>query len=375
MTQENKITDLNTEDSIDIIALLKDFWSARKTILKITLIFAFLGFFVAIFSKNEFTASTTFVPVNQGKSVSGSLGGLASLAGINLGGGTSGAEISPELYPQIVNSIPFQLELLNTLLTIEGQEQSISYKDYYENVYSPGLLSNIKKYTIGLPGVLLSLLKSDVKEIENNNVPQENQIIRISEEENELIEQLESQVSLAVNAKEGFVSISVTFPEATASAELALKAQKLLQDYALKFKTQKSLEQLSYIEDRYTEKQQEFNKIKIALARFQDENSGINTALGKTKLLQLQSDYDLIFSVYSELAKQLETQRLQVKQDTPLFTVLKPVTTPIQKSGPKRAMILVIYSFLGFVLSLGYVLGKKYLADFKKEWRLKNTAE
>ena len=375
MTQEHKNTALNTEDSIDIIALLKDFWTARKTILKITLIFAFLGFFVAIFSKNEFTASTTFVPVNQGKSVSGSLGGLASLAGINLGGGTSGAEISPELYPQIVNSIPFQLELLNTPLTIEGQEQSISYKDYYENVYSPGLLSNIKKYTIGLPGVLLSLLKSDVKEIENNNVPQENQIIRISQEENGLIEQLESQVSLAVNAKEGFVSISVTFPEATASAELALKAQNLLQDYALKFKTQKSLEQLSYIEDRYTEKQQEFNKIKIALARFQDENSGINTALGKTKLLQLQSDYDLIFSVYSELAKQLETQRLQVKQDTPLFTVLKPVTTPIQKSGPKRAMILVIYSFLGFVLSLGVVLGKKYLADFKKEWRLKNTAE
>ena len=375
MTQENKNTDLNTEDSIDIIALLKDFWTARKTILKITLIFAFLGFFVAIFSKNEFTASTTFVPVNQGKSVSGSLGGLASLAGINLGGGTSGAEISPELYPQIVNSIPFQLELLNTPLTIEGQEQSISYKDYYENVYSPGLLSNIKKYTIGLPGVLLSLLKSDVKEIENNNVPQENQIIRISEEENELIEELESQVSLAVNAKEGFVSISVTFPEATASAELALKAQNLLQDYALKFKTQKSLEQLSYIEDRYTEKQQEFNKIKIALARFQDENSGINTALGKTKLLQLQSDYDLVFSVYSELAKQLETQRLQVKQDTPLFTVLKPVTTPIQKSGPKRALILVVYLFLGFVLSLGYVLGKKYLADFKKEWRLKNTAE
>jgi len=79
--------------------------------------------------------------------------------------------------------------------------------------------------------------------------------------------------------------------------------------------------------------------------------------------------------VYSELAKQLETQRLQVKQDTPLFTVLKPVTTPIQKSGPKRAMILVVYLFLGFVLSLGVVLGKKYLADFKKEWRLKNTAE
>jgi uncharacterized protein involved in exopolysaccharide biosynthesis len=93
--------------------------------------------------------------------------------------------------------------------------------------------------------------------------------------------------------------------------------------------------------------------------------------LGRTKLLQLQADYDLAFSVYSELAKQLETQQLQVKKDTPLFTVLKPVTIPNEKSAPKRALILVVYLFLGFVLSLGVVLGKKYWKHFQKEWRLK----
>ena len=45
------------------------------------------------------------------------------------------------------------------------------------------------------------------------------------------------------------------------------------------------------------------------------------------------------------------------------------------KPGPKRAMILVIYLFLGFVLSLGVVIGKRYLVDLKTAWRLKNTAE
>jgi LPS O-antigen subunit length determinant protein (WzzB/FepE family) len=235
-------------------------------------------------------------------------------------------------------------------------------------VYSPGLLSNIKKYTLGLPGVLLSLVKSDVEEPESLSDPRENQIITISQEENELIELLEKQVGLEVNDTEGFISISVTLPEAKATAQLALKAQQLLQDYALQFKTQKSIAELNYIKDRYLEKQSEFNKIKIALARFQDRNNGINTALGRTQLLQLQSDYDLAFSVYSELAKQLETQQLQVKKDTPLFTVLKPVTIPNVKSAPKRVLILVVYMFLGIVLSLGYVLGKKYVKGFKKEW-------
>ena len=369
--KENKKTNPNEDDSIDIITLIKEFWGLRKTILKITLVFFFLGLFVAIFSKNEYTASTTFVPQAQGKVPGGSLGSLASLAGINLGGAVGGEEISPELYPQIVNSIPFQLELLNTLLTIEGQAQPVSYQYYYENIYSPGVLATLKKYTLGLPVVLVSLLKGDAEEIEKDNGTSVNEIIRISQIESDLIKNLEDQVGLTVNDKEGFISISVTLPEAKASAELALKAQIILQDYVLKFKTEKSIAQLNYIKERYAEKKDEFNLVKIALARFQDQNNRINTAMGRTKLLQLQSDYDLAFTVYSELAKQLETQQLQVKKDTPLFTVLKPVTIPSEKSAPKRAIILIVYLFLGFVLSLVVVLGKKYFKKLKSEWALK----
>lgn len=366
MLQENNNSHHHLEeDSIDIIALLKKIWFARKTILKLSTVFLFLGLFVAIFSKNQYTASTTFVPINQGKSSGGNLSGLASLAGINLSGAASDAKISPELYPEIVSSIPFQMELLNTQLTIEGQEKPISYREYYTAVYSPGLLANLKKYTLGLPSVILSALKSDSSEEKIGF--EENQMIRLSNEENDLIRQLEKQLQLAVNDKEGFITISATLPEAAASADLALKAQTLLQDYALKFQTQKSMEELSYLEARFQEKENEFNSIKIKLARFQDQNSAINTALGRTTLLQLQSEYNLVFAVYSELAKQLETQRLQVKKDTPIFTVLKPVTIPSEKAAPKRALILVIYLFLGIVLSVGYVLAKDPLQNILKE--------
>jgi LPS O-antigen subunit length determinant protein (WzzB/FepE family) len=371
MTQKNKNITPIEGDSTDIVALLKDLWVARKIILKITLAFTFLGLFVAVFSENEFTASTTFVPLAQGNKVGSGLGGLAFLAGINIGGAVNSEEISPQLYPQIVNSIPFQLELLNTPLTIAGQTGYVSYSAYYENIYSPGLLSNIKKYTFGLPGVFIALVRSAPENLEVSADVKENQLIAISKEENKLIKGLASQISLAVNAEEGFISISVTLPEAIASAELALKAQQLLQDYALEFKTQKSMDQLQYIEERYAEKQEAFNTIKIALARFQDQNTAINTALGRTKLLQLQSEYDLAFSVYSELAKQLETQVLQVKKDTPLFTILKPVTIPNEKSAPKKALIIVVYLFLGFLLSVVFALGRKYWVGFKKEWASK----
>lgn len=371
MNQGNTLQPQIDEDSIDIIALLKSFWNSRVLIIKVVSLFTIIGFLVAILSKNEYTASSTIVPIVGGKSVDGKLGGLASLAGINLGGSSGGAngEISPELYPEILSSVPFQLELLETKLKIEEVDTLVTYKEYYEEFFNPGVLSTFKKYTIGLPGVVISLFKNeeDVK----NKITRKNDIIKISNTEYGLIEGLSSKISLNVNAKEGFISISATMPEPEASAQLTLRAQLLLQEYAMRFKTQKSIEQLKYIEERYLEKQKEFDTIKLKLALFQDQNNAINTAVAKSKLLQLQSEYDLTFTVYSELANQLETQRLQVKKDTPIFTILKPVTIPSEKSGPKRALILIVFTFLGLVFSLGYILLKDFLKDFKKDWEAK----
>lgn len=365
-TKENLVLESN-DDSIDLIALVKQFWSARKFILKTVLIFIVLGLFYALLSKNYYTASATIVPVTEGKSMGGNLSGLASLAGINLGGmDNAKGEISPMLYPEIVGSIPYKLELLQTKISVPESDSLVTYQHYFEELYSPGLLAGLKKYTIGLPGVILGALKG-ASTSENLNTTKEN-LVKLSGKEFKLIQVLEQQISLNVNDKEGFVSLSITMPEAKASAQMTLRAQELLQEYALKFKTQKSKEQLTYIEERFKEKQKEFDEKKLALALFQDQNNNINSAVARTKLLQLQSEYDLVFTVYTELAKQLETQRLQVKKDTPIFTILKPVTIPNEKAGPKRALILIGFTFLGVIFSLGYIYIKGLLPEFKTAW-------
>lgn len=363
---EESIKEVRSENKeIDIKAIITEFWQERRLIFKITLFFTFLGLFIAVFSKNQYTSTTTFVPITQGKSMNSSLGGLASLAGINLGGSSSSSEVSPELYPEIVGSLPFQKELLNTPLSIKGQDSLVSYKFYYENIHSPGVLGYLKKYTIGLISELRSLLSSTDKQIIRPNNFGKNSIISVTKEDNILIKKLIDQINLNVNKKEGFVSISVTMPEALASSQLTIRAQELLQETILKLKTQKSLEQLKFTEARFFEKKKEFNEKKIELASFKDQNSSINTALANTRLLQLQSDYDLIFTVYSELAKQVETQRLQVKQDTPLFTVLKPVSIPIDRSSPRNFFILSLSTFFGLLFSIGFIRGRHYLSELK----------
>jgi uncharacterized protein involved in exopolysaccharide biosynthesis len=357
----------NQEDSIDIIALLQSIWTGKKLILKTVLVFMILGLFIAVFSQNEYTASTTIVPQSSSEKPGGSLGGIAALAGINLGSVGQQSSISPTLYPQILTNISFQKELLETLITIEGQDNKITYKEYYTNVYSPSVLSSIKKYTIGLPGVLIGLLKSD--EISKEESKNNDSLPQITEDDKKLIELLLEQLSMEVNDKDGYIGLSTTMPEARAAAELTQKAQELLEQYVIDFKIEKSSSELDFIKNRYQEKEQEFQKIQQKLAVYTDRNQNVNSARAKMELMLLQSEYDLAYGVYSELAKQLETQELKVKEDTPIFTILQPVFVPLEKTGPKRSLILIIYTFLGFVLSIGYLLAIEPIKNIIKEIR------
>jgi hypothetical protein len=139
--------------------------------------------------------------------------------------------------------------LLETLLTIEGQDNKITYKEYYTNVYSPSVLSSIIKYTIGLPGVFIDLLKSD--KTSNEESKNNDSLLQITKDDKELIELLLVQLSIQVNDKDGYISLSTTMPEARAAAEFTQKAQELLEQYVIDFKIEKSSSELDFIKNRY----------------------------------------------------------------------------------------------------------------------------
>ena len=158
----NEIQNQHTsEDEIDLIELFKKVYIEKKLIFKATLFAVVLGIVYALFQPNEFTSSTTFIPqLSSGVKTGGSsLGGLASLAGINLGGMESSSEFPPTLYPQVVESVGFKLDLLASTINLNDEE--IFVKDYFSNQGSSfNILGTIKKYTIGLPSLVLGSFNS-----------------------------------------------------------------------------------------------------------------------------------------------------------------------------------------------------------------------
>ena len=110
---KDSISGQNSEEQeIDLLEIVGRLWHERKFILKVTLIFLVLGILVALFSSKVYTAQCSIVPQTNSKSGGGSLSGLAAMAGINLGGGESGELLSPKIYSMIINSVPFQKDLM-----------------------------------------------------------------------------------------------------------------------------------------------------------------------------------------------------------------------------------------------------------------------
>ena len=342
------------EDEIDIIELLKKVYKEKKLIFKYSIIGAFIGVVFALFEPNQFTSSTTFIPqLSSGVKTGGSsFSGLASLAGINIGSIESSSEFPPSLYPQVVNGVPFRLELLSNEITFNNE--LVAVKDYFlVNKSSFNILGTIKKYTIGLPSLILSSFK-DQKEFTN-----ESKFYSISKEDQRLFNILANNLSLSINEKEGFITISYTDSNKNIAAQITQISQNLLQEKIIEFKNKSSKEMLDFALKQYYDKKESYEKLQDERAVFVDKNINISSSLFQNKLSRLESEVNISASIVQQLASQVEQAKLQVNKDTPVFTTIKPVTIPFERSAPNRRLIVITFLFLGFVLSCGYVLVKE----------------
>ena len=307
MTTESSLNPYRAQASnnseIDLMVLTKIIWKGRKTIMKCLVVAGVLGIVIALLLPKEYTARTSMVPqTSQSGSKLGGLSSLAAMAGFDLDMTSSGDALSPLVYPQIVNSVTFQMELMNTPFTISGVNHPVSLYEYYSKIKKPGVLSLIGKYTIGLPGVILSAIRGEVPVIHSDDKGP----ITLTKEQEEVRKLIEEKVELDLDSKNGYLTLSASFPEALLSAQVANQARELLQQYITRFKIEKASAKLAFIEERYQEKKKEFEKSQVQLAVFRDQNRNVSSALAHTTEERMQSEYSITMNVFNELAKQLE---------------------------------------------------------------------
>lgn len=359
------------EDEIDLMELFLTLWSERKTIIKITSGFIIVGLFWALFSPLEYESQAVLMPEVQEQSVSGA-GRLLKQFG--LGGGATGLQnglIPPMIYPEIVSSTSFQLSLLKEKITFSEYEVTTTWPDFLENHYSTPVTAIVLDYTIKLPLTLLghaiNLFKTEeIEEIDENQNKNAN-YIRLSKIEKELILALTDRISVAQDQKNGLLTITTKLQDPVAAAEMNRAVIELLKKYVIEYKVEKAKQDLTFAEEQKKEAEEEFNKKQMALAQFRDQNVSLTTARAQTDLERLQDEKNLALSVYSSLAQRVEQAKLNVQSQMPVFKEVEPVSVPVEKSEPKRAMLMVIFTMLGGIYSIGHVFIKPFITKLKQD--------
>ncbi|MCG8476588.1 MAG: Wzz/FepE/Etk N-terminal domain-containing protein [Cytophagales bacterium] len=356
------------EDEIDLVEVMKNIWKNRKTIVQTTVGCLILGLFIAFTTPKEFEVEVTMLPESQDGGLKlGGLGGLASLAGVNLGGmGTAeGGSIPPELYPKVLESIPLQVKLLETPVYYSEVGDKVDGFTYFEEYAPMSAIGHLFGYTVGLPGKVLNATRKDDVEDGTEN---KDGLIRLSREQINVIKGFKNRLSASVDQKSGVISLTAKMPEAEASAIMAQMALDYLTDYVKAYKTQKAKQNLEFIQGRYDDQKANFEKAQNALAEYRDRNQNIVTSLARTEGERLQNEYDIAFEVYKGLATQLEQAKIKLKEETPVFKIIEPVRVPIDKASPKKGLILIVSVFLGGILGVGIIFIKNVLKNIKEQW-------
>lgn len=321
---------------IDIIQVVKTIWKSWKFVVKLSSFFVFVGVAVALLSPIVYTSSSTFILSSGSDDKSSSLGGVASLVGINLSSMSGESEIPASMYPKVGESVEFKRLLL-------------------EEFIDEGKTINLKNFLIGYHDLDLEDFV-----INDNN-------FFVSEGENELFKLLDDIVLISVNDKDGFVSISANMPTSEYAANTCFNARKILQNIIINNKIKSAKENLSFTKKQLSLKKIEFDNIQNEIAYFQDSNLNIINSKYENELNMLKAEFQIINSVYTELSKQMEQSKLQVNKDTPVFSVVKEVSMPVKRSSPKRTLMVLIFGFVGLIFSILYVIAKEPITQIIKE--------
>ena len=336
---------------IDLLALAGKLWRRRKTLLKACGVGVVAGLVVAFSLPKEYSVTVTLSP-ESGKSDQGGLAGVAASFGFgNLTGGSEADALNITLFPDILSSNPFTLELYTMPVRVEeeGESKEIPLHEYMQEQRQPwwGWLASLPGKAIG--GVM-SLFK-DAEEGSGSLDP-----FRLTKEETETLTSIKESMSATVDKKTGVTTVTVTLQDPVVSATVADSVVGKLQSYVTAYRTKKALDDCAYWEKLYRERQSEYYAAQQAYALYVDENKNLYTEKSKVEGSRLRNDMEVAYQVYNQTAQQLQLARGKVQEAKPVFAVVNPATVPVRASGPRKSVILAGFVFLAFCCAAGWVL-------------------
>jgi len=320
------------------------FLTKKVIILSVSFLFFVIGIVIAFFSETKYNAELTFVVEEESRSSPlGSMSGIASQFGFDLGGNSSstfsqqnilellksrGVVVATLLQNAKVNSkndllIEHYLEINKVRETwIENEDfNGISFHDKLTYIHD-SISGNIWNSIIG--DQLLIELQSD-----------EANIINLS------------YTSIDEQYAKQFVEILIE------------EMSKMYTSH----QTAQANNTLDFLQNRADSVFIELELVEEEFAKTKDINQRIVKASGRLKELQLMRRVEVLNTMYLEIVKNLELSKLTLLNQTPIINIIDKPILPLKEGKVSKLLGGILGGFLGGFLIVSFFIFRKLFKD------------
>jgi hypothetical protein len=360
-TENNRPTSIEDsgEISINFGEIFRALNKFKLTIAFIALVFGSIGAVYSLTLNNEYSSVVKLLPeANQANNNQmgnlGGLAGLAGLAGINIDGANANVDIiNPSLYPNLVESSPFLLELIKSNIYNPNLKKWQTILDYL-NEKNENAPLNFSRILSGEEKITQTTITPSVK----SKIGFEPDLLTLSDREASAIGQLKAAIKIETDKKSPAILIMAKMSNPIVAANMTSIVQVQLTKYVISYRTEKANKEMRFLQDRQAESRKRYDQSLFTLSNYKDQNRNPFLNVAKDQEKKLQYEVDLSFNLYSTLTTQLNEAKIRIQKETPLFKVLEPAQVNYGKSSPNRLLITVGAILFGLFLALIYVFFK-----------------
>ena len=301
--ENNSQTNDQYDDEIDLRELFGVLWGNKIKIIGITAVFAVVSVIYALSVPNQYKASALLAPAQQQSGglsgALGQLGGLASLAGVSIGGGESSeAQVAQEIMKSwsFIEGFIADNDLAAEVYAAEGWSRESNQLKFDNDVYA---------------------VKTKTWWVKNDNIG------RLGPPTSwQLFKKFSEMLAVSEDKKSGLISISIEYY----SPQIAKQWLDLYISSINKHMQARQVVKVS-------------NNIEYLEAQIE-----------KTSITEMQEVF------YTIIEEQIKSQMLAEASPDYAFVAVSPSMVPEEKSQPKRALICILGTLLGGILSVLTVL-------------------
>lgn len=331
---------------VDVKRIWSYLWSKWLQILIVGLVGGIIGLFVSLWQEPKYEARLTFVLEEDKGGSMGNLGGLAAMAGINLGsagGGLFQGENILDLYKsrRMISQTLLSTTTANDSLLID---RYLNFSGLRENWANDGANQHLANLDFSIPQAQFSLQHDSIMGIIVTDI-QKNQL-KVSRPDRQ-----KSLVEVIVSGKNEHFSKDFT--------EVLVRE---VNDFYVYTKTGKAQKNVAILEKQVDSVRRELDASLAGVAVSMDANPNPNMARSVLSVgsSRRQVDVHANQAILTELVRNQELAKVTLRNETPLIQVVDHPILPLEKVYLSKIKGVIIGGLIAGFLIVAFFIVKRF---------------